>query len=521
MMRGYTWSNRNSGFAAIRRLKNGLIAEPVAATKAGAKWFYGASAPNAELVVRQFINDRYGGERLNSALFEHLGCKDPITAGMPSTWRSHLIDSGWPVNRLASLLGWSTIVGLRFGHGVLYLIKLCAKLALTKKRITVSEPYAYFEGLKFANLPLQSNDGTSYDICSFYSQWPGRSPRVLEIRHDVAGANECVVNRLRVGYLPPPYCMSGGFCVALKLSWWGGWAIILAAIQMLLGRWHWALMLGEATKAKAVQIASRENLAAEYWFHASGNIYRPMWTYEAEDKGSKVFIYFYSISVQPKLKTGYESQQFEWGANTWPYMIVWDEYQEKRLRNYLGKKVEIVQAGPVNFSDSSAELPPLPPSSIAVFDIQPYRYSMYRGVSTLADCMADYPNFYHLFLSDVTEVLEECGALAVLKRKREIGARGDKRYNHILKRLESRRSACCMVDPALSVVRVAARCCASISAPFTSTALHVRALGKPSVYYDPVGWMQADDSGAHGIPVLCGKKALRDWVNDVLRVDVK
>jgi len=279
-------------------------------------------------------------------------------------------------------------------------------------------------------------------------------------------------------------------------------------------------MLGEATKAKAVHIASRENLAAEYWFHASRTIYRPMWTYEAEDKGSKVVIYFYSTNVQPKLKTGYESQRFEWGANTWPCMIVWDEYQEKRLRNYLGKKVEIVQAGPVNFSDSSAELPPLPPSSIAVFDIQPHRYSMYRGVSTLADCMADYPNFYHLFLSDVTEVLEECGALAVLKRKREIGARGDRRYDHILKRLESRRSACCMVDPALSVVRVAARCCAGISAPFTSTALYVRALGKPSVYYDPVGWMQADDSGAHGIPVLCGKKALRDWVNDVLRLDV-
>ena len=76
-----------------------------------------------------------------------------------------------------------------------------------------------------------------------------------------------------------------------------------------------------------------------------------------------------------------------------------------------------------------------------------------------------------------------------------------------------------IVDPSLSALRVAASCCAGISAPFTSTAIHVQALGLPSVYYDPVGWTQPDDSGAHGIPVLRGKAELKAWVTKVLAME--
>lgn len=517
LMRGNAWSKRNAGFAAIRRLQNGLITVPVGANETGAKWFYGASAPKAELVVRQFVFDRYGGVRLNHALFEHLGCKASIDAGMPATWRAYLIDKGWPVNRLASLFAWQIIVGLRFAHGVFCLNKLCLKLAFAKKMASVPLPYAYFEGLSFANLPIQSADGPSYDICTFYAQWPARYPNVRAICHDVARAAECMTDGLRVNYLPPAYELAGGLGNAFKLAWWGGWATLFAALQMLLGRWHWALMLGEAAKAKAVRLVPAGNLAVEYLFHASRTIYRPLWTYDVEQVGAKITLYFYSTTVQPKLKQGYESQRFEWGPNTWPRFLVWDRYQEERIRKELGNTVEVLQAGPVCFADSNKLVPDLPSNSIAIFDIQPHRPSAHLGISTLADCQADHPDFYHRFLIDVTDVLKECGALAVLKTKRKIGMRGDKRYGCILSRLETSEGVR-ILDPEISAMRVAANCCAGISAPFTSTAIYVQSLGKPSVYYDPFGWIQPDDSGAHGIPILCGKEALRAWVVQVLAI---
>lgn len=517
-MRGNAWSKRHAGFAAIRRLKNGLINVKVGANASGAKWFFGASASKAELVVRQFVFDRYGGGRLNHVLLGHLGSKAPIDAGMPSTWRSYLVRNGWPVNRLASTLTWQAVIALRFAHGILQIFKLCSKLALADPGTAASGPYAYFEGLSPANLPVQRNDGASYDICTFYAQWPGRAPQVQMIGHDVAGEPERTAAGLRICYCPPAYELARGLGGTLRLAWWGCWAASLAALQMLFGRWHWALMLGEAAKAKAVRLVPSDTLAAEYLFHASRTIYRPMWTYEAEQAGAKVAVYFYSTFVQPKLASGYESQDFEWGPNTWSRFIVWDRYQADRMRSDLGEAVEVLQAGPICFSDSSKEVPPLPQNAIAVFDIQPHRPSVHLGISTMADCLADHPDFYHRFLSDVTDVLRECGAVAVLKTKREIGGRGDKRYGRILKRLED-SDAVCIVAPDLSAMRVAERCCAGISAPFTSTAIHVQALGLPSIYYDPVGWIQPDDSGAHGIPILCGKVELRAWVVKVLAME--
>jgi len=65
LLRGYAWSRRHAGFAAIRRFQNGFIDVIMDVNVDGARWFYGASAPKAELVVRQFVLDRYGGKRLN------------------------------------------------------------------------------------------------------------------------------------------------------------------------------------------------------------------------------------------------------------------------------------------------------------------------------------------------------------------------------------------------------------------------------------------------------------------------
>jgi polysaccharide biosynthesis PFTS motif protein len=515
LLRGHAWSKRHLGFTAIRRLHNGLLNVKVVADVSGARWFFGATASKAELVVRQFVFDRYGGKRLNYALFEYLGRRVPIGTGMPTSWRSFLECNGWPMNRWLSAVAWQAMIAMRFAHGVWQILKHCIRMTLAARVSDVSGPYAYFDGLAPANLPIQGDEGESYEICTFYAKWQGRSPTIRAICHDVPNESECMAGGLSVSYRPPAYALARGLGMALRLAWWGGWATIFALLQMLLGRWHWALMLGEAANAKATRLAPPGSFAAEYLFHASRTIYRPMWTYEVEKAGAKVAVYFYSTTVQPKLANGYESQSFEWGPNTWPRFIVWDQYQEDRMRRDLGDKVEVVQAGPIYFSDSGKAIPLLPRHSIAVFDIQPHRPTAHLGISTIADCMADHPDFYHLFLSDVTDVLRECSAVAVLKTKREIDTRGDKRYGRILKRLEGTDNVR-IVDPGLSAMRVAAHCCAGISAPFTSTAIHVQALGLPSAYYDPVGWVQSDDSGAHGIPILRGKEELRGWVTKVL-----
>ena len=51
--------------------------------------------------------------------------------------------------------------------------------------------------------------------------------------------------------------------------------------------------------------------------------------------------------------------------------------------------------------------------------------------------------------------------------------------------------------------------------PFTSTALIAKHEGRPSVYYDPSGIVQAGDRAAHGIPILVGIDELQEWVKGI------
>ena len=112
-MRGNARSRRSGGFEAIRKLKNGLIDVRVIPAARMTKWFFGACTTDAELVVRQFVFDRYGGSRLTYAIFEYLGCRIPIKMAMPASWRNYLASNDWPVNRFFSAIAWQGAMALR------------------------------------------------------------------------------------------------------------------------------------------------------------------------------------------------------------------------------------------------------------------------------------------------------------------------------------------------------------------------------------------------------------------------
>lgn len=515
LLRGHSWCKRNDGFAAIRKIRNELVDVVVESEPRYAAFFFGASAPSAELVVRQFVYDRYGVTGLNKALFMYRGSREPIRATLPPAWRKYLTSCGWPVNEFASTIRWQLAVVARLCHGVAYWGRLCIKLAMARAPESVlPQPFGYFPGLSPANLPSRAG-GVTYDICTFYAQFPDRRQDVRSIRHDVKGVTGQNAGTLPVGYLPPPYELAGGFAASLRLTGWGVWASLLAVSQMLMGRSSLALMLAEAAKTKAVSLCHPEQLAVEYWFHASGAIYRPMWTYEVERLGANVCLYFYSTYDQPKLESGYEPQRFEWGPANWPRYIVWDEWQASILKRDLSNAIQVMHSGPVYFSDSGRELSTIPKRAVAVFDIHPYRAAVHYGISTLSECLSKHPDYHHRFLIDVAEAISACGANMVLKGKRDMGNAADKRYKRIIDALQAEEKVL-IVPSDVSAMRVIAGCCAGISVPFTSTAIYLRELGLPSAYYDPLGWMQLDDGGAHGIPILQGKAELLAWLEKVL-----
>jgi polysaccharide biosynthesis PFTS motif protein len=276
-------------------------------------------------------------------------------------------------------------------------------------------------------------------------------------------------------------------------------------------------MLGEASKAKATRLVNTDIFAVEYLFHYSRTIYRPMWTYEVERTGSKITAYFYSTFVMPKLVGGYEPQIFEWGPCNWPRFIVWDQYQEESMLNELGDTIEFIKAGPIYFSDSSIKIPCIPKNTVAIFDIPPHRPSIHLGISTLAEYFAAYPNVDELFLNDILTVSNELSGYVVFKTKRNIGNLGKQSYIKKIIKLDSNERVI-KIDPSISATRLTNHCIAAISFPLTSSALYFSEKKIPSIYYDPVGWIQKDDLGARGLPIISGIKELRTWWRDVLEV---
>jgi polysaccharide biosynthesis PFTS motif protein len=276
-------------------------------------------------------------------------------------------------------------------------------------------------------------------------------------------------------------------------------------------------MLSEATKAAFVRYQRSQLLARDYLFHNSSWIYRPLWTYEAERKGSKIIFYFYSTNCE-KFKQGSTnpSLAYGWETMTWPKYIVWNENQLNFVRRAVGSDVNINVAGPVPFIASSNINKGVPENFIAVFDVQPMRDSVYQRMGIEFEYYV--PKNAIQFLYDIQQATTNIGEIMVLKRKRKVASNLHPAYVRAIDQL-GKTSNYMEIDPDISAIEIINKSKAVISAPFTSTANIARDLGKPSAYYDPYAILYKDDPAKHGIPILQGLDELQEWLLNVIQAE--
>jgi len=116
------------------------------------------------------------------------------------------------------------------------------------------------------------------------------------------------------------------------------------------GHWWHPLLLKEAALAAHVRMQPPELMAKDYMFHNTGYLYRPLWTYQAEEQGSRVLFYFYSTNCEPfKRPDGYPPLPYAWELMNWPHYLVWDTYQEEFVRRAVGERGDIHVVGPIWF----------------------------------------------------------------------------------------------------------------------------------------------------------------------------
>lgn len=515
VMRGYRALRASSRLGVIGEIKNELT-ETVVPGVSGrfSPAFMGAAIVAAERVLRQYMLVLIGGVGLNRSLLMCAG--DPrrrVVYPMPVYWQEAVRRNGFAVSKWRCQLLWRGYVLGMWAYGAFRALRiLVAGMRAGRAPRPDGMNAVCFMYLSRANLPASDDDTSSHDIVSWFSRWPGRSQRISTVWHSVPGVPCNRVGGLALEFRPDAIAPLCGRKELLAYVRWSLRAILTAGADLLRGRWWHALLLSQATVAAQARCIPPESLARTYYFHNSGWIYRPFWTYEVEAAGGAAAMYFYSTNCEPfKRVDAYPPMYYGYRSMNWSSYLVWDEAQADFVRRAIGPSANIDVVGPIWFQGSAQVLEPAPGFSVAVFDVTPVRASFYQALAL--DTEFYVPETVNAFIRDVSEELAALGGRVVWKRKRQIGRMAHPGYRACAERLGCDEHVS-LVDPAVSALRVIESTTATISLPFTSTALLACDSGKPSVFYDPSGRVQTDDRAAHGVPVLSGRDALRAWLAD-------
>jgi polysaccharide biosynthesis PFTS motif protein len=515
MMRGYRKLRDTGRIGLITELKEDFANTLLIKNQNGvSKLIYGAGYGCAELIVRQYLLMLVGGLNFNKAVLQSFGAPGTkMRYPLPPEWRIVVEKHGVKVDKIFSAIAWNGFICMVWGYGVLsVLLRTVASIRnLVIGVTTLPNRYVYFADLTKGNLPNSCKDGISYEIISWYLNFPGRIDKLDACCHSVQSAIQSSANSTPVVPLSSAFPPLRDIRKILRFIFWGVYSSVYTFGSLFRGKWYNTIMFREAVRAAQVRLSDQPQLAKEYLFHNSNWMYRPLWTFEAEKLGSKISFYFYSTNCESfKHPNGYPVQANTWQVLNWPNYLVWDDYQAEFIRRAIGTKKNTKVVGPIWFHSIGAELPELPPKSIAVFDVQPQRDWSYQRLGEAEEYFV--PRIANFYLLDIAEVVENLNGVMVLKRKRHIGSLLHKSYRATFQKV-TKQDNVINIEPDTAAIKVIECCEAVISSPFTSTALLGKSRNKPSAYYDPSGLIQKDDRAAHGLPVLIGKEELRHWLS--------
>ncbi len=479
---------------------------------------FGSASTNAEIIIRQFLIRSVIENRINRPLICVIGeAKTRLHYPLPANWRKVLRNNGVNISELRSQCLFVCYVFARFIDGLFAVISVLYRVIKNEYSPVINkyENYVYFDSIHTSNLPVvKPEHGTSYDIITWYINWKDRVQPLDAITHSANQTDHLSVKNIPVVPVKDAFQWVDTKSKTIQFIYWAFTSVMIAFAGMFSGRWWNALMLREASNAAFVRIANKNSLAKEYLFHNSYWIYRPLWTYDAENAGARITSYFYSTNIEPLQFTGKKiGPMIGWQTATWPHYLVWDEYQKKYLDETVNQKPRISVVGSIGFNAGNGILPQNLKESVAVFDVQPMRESIYYTLGIDFDYYT--ASTSNNFVEDVFTASQKNGLCLFYKQKREVGKKAHPAYRNLMRRLQ-KSDDFVTIDPNIAAQEVIAHSVAVISMPYTSTALLGREMGKPSAYYDPNGVLDKNDPGAHEIPVLSGRKELETWLAGLL-----
>ena len=503
-MRSYNLLSKKDSLNYITILRDLLANHPV-----NAKDIESIFNSKNDICLHQFLVYRLINFNFNKSLL--IAISDPkkkLIYPLPKAWRKILKKEGFHTLHFQNSYLWLKFNIKWYLIGIATLILEIFRFNIKQKNS--GKTSVYFNNLYPGNL---KKNLFSDNIISWFCKQED-SKGIDEIYHscNINNANNTFDEKIKYIKSPlPPFNSVKSFVL---FFFWGLFKIFFVSFNL-----KNRLLFRELIFEKIFLLSDDNFIHKNYFFHNSGHLFRPLWTYEVLRRNFKVIFYFYSTNNYSfKLKNKKHLQNNQWQVVNWPEYWIWNQSQKYFLKKFVKSNYKAKIKGNIPFISSEINVDYLKKfknhSYILVFDVQPYRPAVYSLISQTVDYYSE-ENCIN-FLKWINTIAEKLNIKVLIKRKRE-NKNISKKYLCVIKNytlLGNWEQINPEIDP-YSLMNTLSPLC-TINMPYTSTAFISKENAIPAAYLDTTGRLDKNFLKSSKIPLINDQKDLLLWVKDLI-----
>jgi polysaccharide biosynthesis PFTS motif protein len=470
-----------------------------------------------EIIIRQYLLHSCIGYLTTNILgyFGDNKINKKLSIALPKQWLNIISKEGAVINFIFSNFKWFLKILIIFLYNEFFLIKLIIRSFINflfyLDRKNFSEDYVYFLGLNnsnFANKIEESNGIISFLNNNYFKK------NYNKIFHDYSKIDNYNQKNIEISYAP--IFLQYPRLSLIKIIFWALKNIIFQFLLLLKFDWPNILLLKEISVSAKMSFQDKKYVAKKYLFHNSSWTYRPVWTYQAEKLGSSIELYFYSTNIVPFNSNEIKGlPYYGYKSMNWPFYIFWDQFQANFIDNITNRNNKYKILGPINFTNQNKFFHNKKKKTIAVFDVQPLRDTVYKLSGGIA------LNYYTItnctyFITDIYELCNTKDFEILYKKKRNVGKKINFEYRRLINKL-SENNNFINIDEHASLSDIFHYSDAVICQPFTSVAIAAKYYNKEIIYYESFDILRADDFSKHGIELIKNKSNLNNWLDTIIK----
>jgi hypothetical protein len=243
------------------------------------------------------------------------------------------------------------------------------------------------------------------------------------------------------------------------------------------------------------------------------------WHLRFEESGTEVIYVNLSDSSEPSETFDSEFPVNWYALSQWKNILVCSKNQKCIFESTKlnTKTISIHVSGVPDWQDKKTKLIEENISYFSVFDFEPHKN--YYGFSCNNDSGYSNINNTLKFIENISEISQELEFYCVYKSKRKVSiSKRFSEYTEALNYYAKNNKYFILSDESVAPRRLIRTAKACVHMPFSSTGLIAAELNIPSCFYDPVGLINLDDSGANGAKIVNNSKTLLDWLNEQIHI---